>query len=75
MRMRKYLESIKLWNDQDEQQFNDECSAKIESEVKIYLDTPPQPPESMFDHLYAELPKAYQAQRDELLNKGGEDNG
>ena len=75
MRMRKYLESINLWNEQDEQQLNDECSAKVDSEVQIYLDTPPQPPESMFDHLYAELPKAYKAQRDELLNKGGSNDG
>ncbi len=73
-RMRKYLESMKIWSSELEEELLASCSAKVEEAVKIYLDTPPQAPESMFDYLYAELPKAYQAQRDELLNQGGRDN-
>lgn len=74
-RMRKYLESANMWSQQKEDELNQACSAEVEASVQAYLDTPPQPPESMFDDLYAELPKAYQAQRDELLNKGGQNNG
>ena len=73
-RMRKYLESIKVWDEDDENTLKAECSEQVEAAVKTYLDTPPQPPESMFDYLYEELPRAYQSQRDELANRGGKDN-
>ncbi len=75
LRMRKYIESIKLWDEADDETLKTECSTKVEAAVKTYLDTPPQAPESMFDYLYAELPRAYQAQRDELANRGGNDHG
>ena len=38
---------------------------------KAYRPLPPRPPETMFDHLYAELPAVYARQRREL--SGGAD--
>ena len=38
--------------------------------VEAYLATPPQPAESMFDHLYAELPPELAAQRAALSERG-----
>ncbi len=70
-RMRTYLEAIHLWSADEEQTLLDACSKEVEAEVKAYLDTPPQDPVSMMDYLYAELPAAYQAQREDLLKKGG----
>jgi pyruvate dehydrogenase E1 component alpha subunit len=38
----------------------------VDAAIERYLATPPRPPETMFDHLYASLPKTYVRQRDEL---------
>ncbi|MFC1748470.1 pyruvate dehydrogenase (acetyl-transferring) E1 component subunit alpha [Pseudomonadota bacterium] len=73
-RMRTYLESAGIWSQQKEDELNSACSSEVEASVQAYLNTPPQAPESMFDDLYAELPRPYQTQRNELLellNKGG----
>lgn len=75
-RTRQYITKHFGWNDQQEAALLEECAAKVEAEVKKYLDTPPMPAESMFDHLYATLPRAYQAQRDEVAaHKGGKGHG
>ena len=42
------------------------CEEQIETEVEIYLATEVQPAKSMFDHLYATLPKSLQWQRAQL---------
>jgi hypothetical protein len=46
-------------------------SAEIDAAVERYLATPPQPPESMFDHLYATLPPALAEQRAALIRDAG----
>ncbi|MBI3773575.1 MAG: pyruvate dehydrogenase (acetyl-transferring) E1 component subunit alpha [Gammaproteobacteria bacterium] len=75
-RLRKYITQYFDWNEQQESALLAECTEKVEVAVKKYLDTPPMPPESMFDHLYATLPRAYQSQRDEVAaHKGGNDHG
>jgi len=72
VRMRRYLEKVLLWDESREAELQ-ACAAKMVDEaVQEYINTPPQPPESMFDYLYAELPRAYKAQRDELVAKGGQ---
>ena len=43
-----------------------ECAETIDRGVEEYESTPPMPPGAMFDHLYAELPVAYRAQRSEV---------
>ena len=47
-----------------------ECQKRVEAAIERYLATPPRTPDTMFDHLYAELPRSYAGQRREL---GGSD--
>ncbi len=65
-RMRAYLVNRQAWTKAQEEQLAAECQQKIDAAVAAYLATPPRPPETMFDHLYAVLPKSYAAQREEL---------
>lgn len=65
-RLRTYLTSLGLWSDEQEQTLLATCAAEVDEAVKEYAAYEPQPLESMFDYLYAELPKAYHAQREML---------
>jgi 2-oxoisovalerate dehydrogenase E1 component alpha subunit len=68
-RLRAYLVSQKAWGKAQEEQLVRECQELIDTAAERYLTIGPRAPETMFDHLYAELPKVYVSQRDEL--KGG----
>ena len=70
-RLRTYLVGQKMWSKAEEEQLAAECHERIEAAVERYLKTEPRRPETMFDHLYAELPEACAAQRRELA---GEDD-
>jgi pyruvate dehydrogenase E1 component alpha subunit len=65
-RLRSYLAGQKVWSKTDEEQLSAECQQHIDGAVERYLVVKPRAPETMFDHLYAELPRAYAAQRREL---------
>jgi pyruvate dehydrogenase E1 component alpha subunit len=65
-RLRAYLVGHKAWGKAEEEQLSAECQARVDAAVDRYLATDPRSPETMFDHLYAELPSAYARQRDEL---------
>lgn len=65
-RLRRYLEASGLWSEKQEEELLAECSVKVDEAVQEYLSVQPQPLESMFDYLYAELPEIYAAQRDML---------
>ncbi len=64
-RMRSFLQSRRLWDDADEQRLKSACSDEVEDAVKQYLATPRQSTDAMFDYLYAQLPPALRAQREE----------
>lgn len=68
-RLRRYLESRHLWNDEQENAWLAECKTEVDAAVARYLALEPEPPEAMFDHLYAELPATYQSQRSELASR------
>src|SRR5712672_449852 len=68
-RLRAYLVSQKAWGKAQEEQLVSECQEQVDAAAERYLTIAPRTPETMFDHLYAELPKVYASQRDEL--KGG----
>jgi 2-oxoisovalerate dehydrogenase E1 component alpha subunit len=70
-RLRAYLVSQKAWGKAEEEQLAAECQKQIEAAVERYLAFGPRAPETMFDHLYAELPRTYASQRQEL--SGGSD--
>ena len=60
-----------MWGKADEERLVTEYHERVEAAVERYLATVPRRPETMFDHLYGKLPKAYVAQRRELA---GEDD-
>jgi pyruvate dehydrogenase E1 component alpha subunit len=65
-RLRAYLVSRKAWGKAQEEELAAECQKKIEAAIERYLASSARAPETMFDHLYAELPRAYAGQRAEL---------
>jgi pyruvate dehydrogenase E1 component alpha subunit len=65
-RLRAYLVARKAWGKAEEEALSAECQGLVEAAVERYLATPARAPETMFDHLYAELPQVYRGQRDEL---------
>jgi pyruvate dehydrogenase E1 component alpha subunit len=65
-RLRAYLVSQRAWGKAEEEQLVSECQERIDGAAERYLTKGPRAPETMFDHLYAELPKVYASQRDEL---------
>ena len=68
-RLKRYLETNKLWDADKEAALTAECNTQVEEAVNKYLATPPQAPVTMFDYLYAELPDIYASQREEVANK------
>ncbi len=67
LRLRRYLVGLGLWDDAQEQAWKTECGARVDVEVNAYLNTPVQPIEAMFDHLYADPPPDLLAQRAEAM--------
>jgi 2-oxoisovalerate dehydrogenase E1 component alpha subunit len=67
-RLHDYLEKMGQWSAQQEAALIKECELEMDEAVKAYLAYPAPPRESMFDYLYAELPKAYAEQREILKN-------
>ena len=65
-RLRAYLVSQKAWGKAQEEELAAECQKAIEAAIERYLASSPRAPETMFDHLYAELPRTYAGQRAEL---------
>jgi pyruvate dehydrogenase E1 component alpha subunit len=61
--LRNHLSASGAWTKAQEERLIEENNREIDAAVERYMAVPPQPPESMFDHLYAELPAAYAAQR------------
>jgi 2-oxoisovalerate dehydrogenase E1 component subunit alpha len=70
IRLRKYLESKNAWSADDEQSMQDELAEEVKHAVDNYLNTPTDPPEAMFDYLYAELPEKTLAQRELAIARG-----
>jgi pyruvate dehydrogenase E1 component alpha subunit len=68
-RLRQYLAAQGLWSSHQEETLLAQCTAEIAGAAERYLATPPEPPEAMFDHLYAVLPPSLAAQRDAALEE------
>jgi pyruvate dehydrogenase E1 component alpha subunit len=64
-RMRKFLQSRALWDDEDERRLKATSGEEVDAAVKRYLATPKQSTDAMFDYLYAQLTPALRAQREE----------
>lgn len=70
-RLRAYLYGIGAWSELQEKALYRDCEQQVASAVEAYLAMPSQPPEAMFEHLYAELPAALQEQRNALIRARG----
>ncbi len=71
IRLRKFLIGKKVWSEAEEKAWLEECGKRVDEEINIYLNTPVQPVEAMFDYLYAELPEDLKGQRAEVLAREG----
>ena len=65
-RLRAYLVSKQAWGKSREEELVADCQRQVDAAVERYLAITPRAPETMFDHLYAELPAAYIEQREEV---------
>jgi pyruvate dehydrogenase E1 component alpha subunit len=70
VRVRKLLGARFAWTGVEDEALLASCAAEVDQAARDYLATPPQPPEAMFDSLYAALPEAYAAQRAQALQEG-----
>lgn len=68
-RLRTFLHRQGWWDETQETSWQNEVNGMIQSAVDTYLATPPQAVESIFDHLYAEMPEQLQEQRDWAMVK------
>lgn len=66
MRLQNYLKKLGVWTEKIEETMQAECAAEVDIAVKEYLSVGQPELVSMFDHLYATLPKAYRDQRESL---------
>ncbi|MDH5831770.1 pyruvate dehydrogenase (acetyl-transferring) E1 component subunit alpha [Luteimonas sp. M1R5S18] len=66
-RLRTWLGGQGLWDEAREKDWLAECARLVDIEIDAYLDTKTQPPEVMFDYLYADLPPDILEQRAQLL--------
>ncbi len=64
-RLRAYLESIGLWGASKEEELQREVREKISTEIKRAEQMSPPPLESLFEDIYAELPRHLSEQMDD----------
>lgn len=62
-RLRAYLSGRGWWDKEREEALHGQCAERIQKALDAFEAMPPPGPEAMFDHLYASLPKALEAQR------------
>lgn len=68
-RLRTFLHERGWWDETQEKSWQEEVGVLIQRATEQYLATPPQAVESIFDHLYAELPDALREQREWAMVK------
>ncbi|MFQ5534322.1 MAG: pyruvate dehydrogenase (acetyl-transferring) E1 component subunit alpha [Sphingomonadales bacterium] len=72
-RLGDYLSTLGAVSNGDLQDIEAECKREVENEVRIYLDTvenKPQSPADMFDYLFANLPEKTKPQREFAIARG-----
>ena len=66
LRMRAYLTAQGAWDKAREDALSKDCNQRVQAAVQAYLDVAPPAPGAMFEHMYASLPAALEAQRAEV---------
>ena len=74
-RLRMYLTEADAWTKEDEEQLLDTCARETQQAAQDYLDEPPQPVESIFDYLHADLPADLSPQREDVLRRAAKEDG
>ncbi len=76
-RLRRFLITSGHWDDKKEEDQLKAIDQEIDEAVQRYLAMPVEPPTTMFDYLHAELPAAFENQRDEAASNalGGQGDG
>ena len=69
-RLKKHLVARGVWSKADEEGLIAGCQRQVEEAAQRYLAQQPQPPSSIFAHLYRDLPAALERQHDELVENG-----
>jgi pyruvate dehydrogenase E1 component alpha subunit len=64
LRLRAYLTSTGAWDDAREEKLKAECTAQVDAAVEEYLRMPRPDTDSMFDYLFAHMPRSLEAQRE-----------
>lgn len=75
LRIRQYLNDLGVWNDDKEQELLEQAAEKVDAAVQEYLNTPKPPPETMFDYMYAELPRFLEEQRQHAIDYSDNNGG
>lgn len=70
LRCKAWIEAQGFWSPADEEVLIANGTAAAEAAAQTFLNLPPAPPEAMFDHLYASLPRAMAWQREEVAARG-----
>ena len=70
-RLRKFLSEHKLWDEEQEKAWIEDCGKRVDIEINAYLETPVQPVEAMFDYLYGDMPADILVQRDQAIAQEG----
>jgi 2-oxoisovalerate dehydrogenase E1 component alpha subunit len=70
LRLRQHLLETGRWTKADEDRLLAAVSREVEAAAEAYLATPARPPEAIFDHLYAALPRQLVEQRNEVAERG-----
>ena len=65
IRLRKYLVDTGAWTEAQEAELKSECSKRVEAAVEEYTHSSKQSTDTMFDYLFAKLPRHLQEQREQ----------
>lgn len=66
LRLKKYLEKIKLWNETKEKQLEKEINEEVTAAINIAKTVPRPPLKNIVEHVYFEVPPSLQEQLHEL---------
>lgn len=69
-RLRNFLTTTLDWSRDEEEALIEDCRAVVDTAAEAYLALPSPRPVEMFDSLYAVLPEAFVAQRDDVARYG-----
>ena len=64
LRLRRYLVSLGVWSDAQEDSLKAECAREIEAAVDAYLGSPRPATDAMFNDMFAQLPASLRRQRE-----------